>query len=74
MIGQAVAVARVAAHDVGAAAYAIRAARAAAPEAEQHEAGHQECVWQRAQLPLDIRALVLDDQQKRNRICWFAFD
>src|SRR5262249_42348914 len=47
--GQAVAVAHVAAHELGAAAYAIRAARAAAPEAEREEAGRRECQWQRAQ-------------------------
>ncbi|MCB9759460.1 MAG: hypothetical protein H6739_06440 [Alphaproteobacteria bacterium] len=72
--GQAVAVAHVAAHDLGAAAYAIRAARAAAPEGEQDEAGRLECAWQRAQLPPGVRALVLDDQRQRNANCWFAFD
>jgi hypothetical protein len=72
--GQAVAVAHVAAHDLGAAAYAIRAARAAVPDAAQDEAGHRECAWQRAQLPNDIRGLVLDDQKKRNAICWSVFD
>lgn len=71
---QAVAVSHVAAHDLGAAAYAIRAARAAAPEAERDEAGHRERVWQWAQLPLQIRELVLDDQRNRNAICWFAFE
>src|SRR6185503_14285047 len=60
--GQAAAVAHVAAHELGAAAYAIRAARAAAPEAERMEAGRLECQWQRAQLPGEIRELVLDDQ------------
>ncbi|MFI5274761.1 MAG: putative immunity protein [Ktedonobacterales bacterium] len=72
--GQAAAVAHVAAHELGAAAYAIRAARAAAPEAERVEAGHMECQWQRAQLPSEIRALVLDDQRLRNEYCWFVFD
>ncbi len=71
---QAAAVAHVAAHELGAAAYAIRAARAAAPKAEREEAGRQECRWQRAQLPDAIRALVLDDQRQRNDICWHAFD
>lgn len=71
---QAVVVSHVAAHNLGAAAYAIRAARAAAPEAEQLAAGQRECAWQRAQIPEDLRALVLDDQQKRNSICWFVFD
>ena len=72
--GQAAAVAHVAAHELGAAAYAIRAARAAAGERERDEAGRLECQWQRAQLPSEIRDLVLDDQKLRNEICWFAFD
>lgn len=72
--GQAVAVAHVAAHELGAAAYAIRAAEAAAPEAERDQARRAECAWQRAQLPAAIRALVLDDQQRRNALCWSVFD
>ena len=72
--GQAVAVAHVAAHELGAAAYAIRAAREAAPEPERDEAGRRECHWQRAQLPDAIRALVLDDQRLRNALCWNVFD
>jgi len=72
--GQAAAVAHVAAHELGAAAYAIKAARAAALEGQAEEAGRLECKWQRAQLPSEIRDLVLDDQQLRNEICWFAFD
>ena len=72
--GQAVAVAHVAAHELGAAAYAIRAAQAAADESERDEAGRFECQWQREQLPREIRELVLDDQKLRNEICWFVFD
>jgi len=72
--GQAAAVAHVAAHELGAAAYAIRAARAAADESERDQAGRLECQWQRAQLPSEIRDLVLDDQTLRNEICWFVFD
>src|SRR5688572_27024051 len=68
--GQAAAVAHVAAHELGAAAYAIRAARAAAAQEEREEAGHLECQWQRAQLPREIRDLVLDDQRLRNELCW----
>jgi hypothetical protein len=71
---QAAAVAHVAAHELGAAAYAIRAVRAAATKAERDQAGRQECLWQRAQLPEQIRALVLDDQRLRNDLCWHAFD
>ncbi|KQY57338.1 MULTISPECIES: putative immunity protein [unclassified Nocardioides] len=70
--GQAGAVAHVAAHDLGAAAYAIKAARAV--EGESDEAGRHECQWQREQLPPEIRALVLDDQRLRNDLCWSVFD
>lgn len=72
--GQAAAVAHVAAHELGAAAYAIKAARAAALDGRAEEAGRLECTWQRAQLPPEIRALVLDDQRLRNAICWFVFE
>jgi hypothetical protein len=72
--GQAVAVAHVAAHELGAAAYAIKAKRAAAPEPEQDRAGRLECQWQRERLPDPIRELVLDDQRLRNEICWSVFD
>ncbi len=71
---QAAAVAHVAAHELGAAAYAIRAVRAAASDAAAAEGGHIECRWQREQLPEAIRALVLDDQRLRNELCWLAFD
>jgi hypothetical protein len=72
--GQAAAVAHVAAHELGAAAYAIKAARAAAPEGERDAAGRTECRWQREQLPEAIRELVIDDQRLRNPICWFVFE
>ncbi|HEX2621599.1 MAG TPA: hypothetical protein VHL11_15680 [Phototrophicaceae bacterium] len=72
--GQAAVVAHVAAHELGAAAYAIKAVRAAAPKTERIEAGRLECQWQRAQLPEEIRELVLDDQRLRNEYCWFVFD
>ena len=72
--GQAGAVAHVADHGLGAAAYAIKAVRAAAPKDEGLEAGRQECVWQREQLPDAIREFVLDDQRLRNDKCWFVFE
>lgn len=72
--GQAGAVAHVAAHDLGAAAYAIKAVRAAAADGDAEAAGRRECRWQRAQLPSAVRELVLDDQKLRNHICWFTFD
>jgi hypothetical protein len=70
--GQAAVVPHVAAHELGAAAYAIKAARAAAQEDEA--AGRRECRWQRDRLPEAIRELVLDDQRLRNGICWSVFD
>jgi hypothetical protein len=72
--GQAAAVAHVAAHELGAAAYAIKAVRAAAPDGEEENAGRLECQWQREQLQEAIRELVLDDQRLRNDICWSVFD
>src|SRR5258705_9858014 len=72
--GQAAVVAHVAAHELGAAAYAIKAARAAAPAIEGERAGRRECRWQRDQLPAAIRDLVLEDQRMRNAICWSVFD
>ena len=72
--GHAVAVAHMADHELGAAAYAIRAVRAAAHPSERDEAGRAECRWQRAQLPAAIRALVLEDERLRNKKCWSLFD
>jgi hypothetical protein len=72
--GQAAVVAHVAAHDLGAAAYAIKAVRAAAPGRDGDGAGRLECRWQRDQLPDAIRQLVLDDQRRRNDLCWSIFD
>jgi Imm-5 like putative immunity protein len=68
--GQAGVVPHVAAHELGAAAYAIKAVRAG----EDDGAGQLECRWQRDQLPEAIRELVLDDQRLRNDICWSVFD
>ena len=72
--GQAVAVAHVAAHELGAAAYAIRAAGASVSAANAARARAKERTWQRARLPAAIRELVLDDQRRRSAICWHAFD
>lgn len=69
--GQAACVAHVAEHDLGAAAYAIRAAQTAAPH--DSRAGARERDWQREQLPAAVRSLVLEDQARRNEICWNAF-
>lgn len=77
--GQAGAVPHVAAHELGAAAYAIKAVQAAADEKpldklRERAAGRLECQWQRDQLTDAIRDLVLDDQRLRNDICWSVFD
>lgn len=71
--GQAGCVAHVAAHDLGAAAYAIKAVRETAPGDAGLELGRRERDWQRERLPDGIRALVLDDQRLRNDICWSVF-
>lgn len=71
--GQAAAVAHVADHGLGAAAYAIRAARAAVPKDDRIAAGCQEYKWQHEQLPDKICVWVLDDQRLRNDKCWFVF-
>ncbi|MHB8634342.1 MAG: putative immunity protein [Thermoplasmatota archaeon] len=72
--GQAGAVGHVAAHELGAAAYAIKAAGAAARAGVAQKAMRRECQWQRHRLPESIRDLVLDDQKLRNEICWSVFD
>ncbi|MEW1952243.1 putative immunity protein [Terrabacter sp. NPDC080008] len=72
--GQAACVAHVAAHDLGAAAYAIKAVRAAVPSGDADEAGRRECRWQRDRLPEPVRDLVLDDQRQRNDLCWSVFE
>lgn len=76
--GQATAVAHVAAHDLGAAAYAIRAvgsaAGAAATAPDRSAAARAERDWQRSRIPADVRDLVLSDQAARSAICWNAFD
>ena len=71
--GQAACVAHVAEHNLGAAAYAIKAARAGTPGPEDL-AGRLECEWQREQLPDGIRELVIGDQRRRNDICWRVFE
>ena len=72
--GQAAVVAHVAEHDLGAAAYAIKAAMAAAPASTAEGTRRAECQWQRDRLPDAVRSLVLEDQQRRNAICWNVFD
>jgi hypothetical protein len=73
--GQAGAVAHVAAHELGAAAYAIRAARAAAPDGERDAAARHECQWQRAQLPARSGPGTRPRRPvPAQRQCWPVFD
>jgi hypothetical protein len=72
--GQAAVVAHVAEHDLGAAAYAVKTAVAAAPAGQDEVARSAECRWQRERLPAAVRDLVLEDQRRRNEICWNVFD
>jgi hypothetical protein len=44
------------------------------PAATAAAAGARERDWQRDQLPAVVRELVLEDQVRRNRICWSVFD
>jgi hypothetical protein len=69
--GQAACVGHVAEHDLGASAYAIRAVRAADPD--DPDAGRVERDWQRSRLDGQIRPLVLEDQARRDAICWSLF-
>ena len=69
--GQAACVGHVAEHDLGAAAYAIKAAQTA--ESDHPGAAQVEREWQHRQLPDQIRELVLQDQIRRNGICWSVF-
>jgi hypothetical protein len=71
--GHAVATAHMADHELGAAAYAIRAVRAASPADSRNEDGRIECQWQREQLAEAIRALVLSDEDLRNHKLWSLF-
>ncbi|MGC4018974.1 MAG: hypothetical protein QM793_06950 [Muricomes sp.] len=71
--GQAAVVAHVAAHELGAAAYAIRTVMAASPRDKRETFRLQECQWQRDRLPEKIRDLVIDDERLRNDICWHVF-
>jgi len=72
--GQAAAVPHVAAHDLGAAAYAIRTVGASASAGETEAARVRERDWWRERIPAELRDLVLDDQQRRSAICWNVFD
>ena len=69
--GQAACVGHVAEHDLGAAAYAIKAVVAAYPH--DPDARRAERDWQRDQVPGHLSALVVEDQARRNDLCWSVF-
>ena len=71
--GHAVATAHMADHELGAAAYAIKAVRLSSPAAVATPAGERECQWQREHLPEAIRELVLSDEERRNQKFWSVF-
>jgi hypothetical protein len=60
-------------HELGAAAYAIRAIRLTSKEPDPDPAARRECEWQREQLPESIRDLVISDQEQRNEKLWSVF-
>ena len=71
--GHAVATAHMADHELGAAAYAIKAVHLASAASDAVMAGECECRWQREQLPEAIRELVLSDEERRNKKLWSVF-
>jgi hypothetical protein len=60
-------------HELGAAAYAIKAVRLSSPAAMATLVGERECQWQREHLPEAIRKLVLSDEERRNHKFWSVF-
>ena len=70
--GQAACVGHVAEHDLGAAAYAIKAVRAAEPRGRQRRDARVRLAARPA--PEQISARVLEDQVRRNAICWSVFE
>lgn len=71
--GHAAATAHMADHELGAAAYAIKAVRLSSTDTEAIAACEGECEWQREQLPEAIRELVLSDMEQRNKKLWSVF-
>ncbi len=68
-------VAHVAAHKLGAAAYAIDSMPPRRPRDRRVRApASWSAVGSREQLPVAVRELVLEDQRLRNEICWSVFD
>lgn len=70
--GQAACVGHVPEHDLGAAAYAIKAVVASRPG--DPGARLDERDRQRELVPVHLRGLVVEDQRRRSEICWSVFD
>ncbi len=64
--GHAVATAHMADHSLGAAFYAVRAVKLAAPTQDAEAAGEREHQWQREYLPEAVRDLVVSAQEQRS--------
>lgn len=71
--GQAACVAHVPEHDLGAAAYAIKAEMAAASPENREAVRREARDRQRALVPDRLRDLVVEDQHRRDAICWGVF-
>ena len=69
----AVATAHMADHELGAAAYAIKAVMFASLEDHKEENRRKELEWQIEQLPMEIKELVISDQKNRNEKFWSLF-
>ena len=63
--GHAVATAHMADHSLGAAAYAVRAVKLAAPAEAAQAAGDHEHRWQREHLPQAVRGLVVSALEEK---------
>lgn len=72
--GQAACVAHIPEHDLGVAAYAIKAVSAAVTQEVERDAARAERARQRQRIPVLLRSLVLEDQTRRSSICWSVFD
>lgn len=72
--GQAAVVAHVPEHGLGAAAYAIRSIMEESDVANRIEKAREEWIWQRSNLPAQIRDLVIEDPKRRNALCWNVFN
>lgn len=71
--GHAVATAYMADHELGAAAYAVRAVCSTVPEDKVKQIRKKEIRWQRENLPKEIRELMISDEEQRNQKFWFIF-